>query len=251
MLTFPPGTAGREPADAERIPADAERGPAEAIVGELERMVLHSDYPCLGAQSVFRQQRATVRVFDRLGTQEAARALLEELAAFARDVDVADGFASFVAVFRSPAQAGSESEFERLLWTQLRLLHQADRKPWDESVSADPDNPHFGFSVAGNAYFVVGLHPDASRLARRTPLPTLVFNLHEQFDRLRASEKFERMRDAIRRRDTRLQGSINPMVRDFGRESEARQYAGREVPEDWSAPFEARAGDDPRKGQNR
>src|SRR6476620_7390004 len=74
--------------------------------------------------------------------------------------------------------------------------------------------PHFAFSLAGTAYFVVGLHPAASRIARRTPLPTLVFNLHEQFEELRQSERFERMRDTIRRRDQALQGSVNPMVAD-------------------------------------
>jgi FPC/CPF motif-containing protein YcgG len=46
------------------------------------------------------------------------------------------------------------------------------------------------------------------------------------------------MRDTIRRRDTDLQGFLNPMVSDHGETSEARQYAGRAVPEDWSPPFE-------------
>ncbi len=66
-----------------------------------------------------------------------------------------------------------------------------------------------------------------------------MFNLHEQFERLRADGRFDRMRDTIRRRDTDLQGSLNPMVRDHGEQSEARQYAGRAVPDRWSAPFSA------------
>jgi FPC/CPF motif-containing protein YcgG len=44
------------------------------------------------------------------------------------------------------------------------------------------------------------------------------------------------MRDTIRRRDAELQGSLNPMVADHGRSSEARQYSGRSVPDDWAAP---------------
>ena len=51
-------------------------------------------------------------------------------------------------------------------------------------VSADPDNPHFSLSFGGEAFFVVGLHPDASRPARRFARPTMVFNLHDQFETL-------------------------------------------------------------------
>ena len=69
-------------------------------------------------------------------------------------------------------------------------------------------------------------------------MPTLVFNLHAQFEQLRASGTFSRMRDRIRARDRALQGQINPMVSDHGTSSEARQYSGREVGPDWRAPFE-------------
>ena len=106
-------------------------------------------------------------------------------------------------------------------------------------MAADPEHPHFAFSVAGTAFFVVGLHPNASRVARRAPVPTLVFNLHVQFERMRADGRYQRMRDTIRRRDTELQGSLNPMVSDHGETSEARQYAGRAVPPDWTPPFDA------------
>ena len=42
------------------------------------------------------------------------------------------------------------------------------------------------FSLSGTAFFVVGLHPNASRPARQFSSPVLVFNLHAQFERLRA-----------------------------------------------------------------
>ena len=91
--------------------------------------------------------------------------------------------------------------------------------------------------AGGTAYFIVGLHPQASRDARRTPTPTLVFNLHEQFEELRASGRFPSMRDKIRERDLHLQGTVNPMVADHGQDSEARQYSGRQVGPGWTAPF--------------
>lgn len=209
--------------------------PPEEVVDGLTSMVLHPDYPCLGARSVFNRDRATVVVLERMATEESTTVLVERLREFGRETDRAAGFASLVAVFRG-SDVSSEAGFETLLWRQLELLHEADRQPWDPRVSDDPENPHFAFSVAGTAFFVVGLHPKASRIARRTPLPTLVFNLHEQFEELRGSDRFDRMRDTIRRRDTDLQGSLNPMVADHGRSSEARQYSGRSVPEDWEAP---------------
>ena len=52
--------------------------------------------------------------------------------------------------------------------------------------------------------------------ARRAAVPTLVFNLHAQFEELRASGAFPRMRDLIRARDEALQGQVNPMVSDHG-----------------------------------
>ncbi|KRE42169.1 YqcI/YcgG family protein [Knoellia sp. Soil729] len=82
-----------------------------------------------------------------------------------------------------------------------------------------------------------------SRIARRAPLPTLVFNLHDQFEELRASDKYARMRDTIRRRDTAVQGTLNPMVNDHGQGSEAAQYSGRAVDEQWEAPFTSHAPD--------
>ena len=108
-------------------------------------------------------------------------------------------------------------------------------------MSDDAAQPHFAFSHAGTAFFIVGLHPGASRIARRAPLPMLVFNLHEQFERLRADGGFDRMRTAIRTRDTRLQGGVNPMAQDHGDDSEARQYSGRAVEPTWEPPFQARS----------
>ena len=217
------------------LAGDLDQHETDEVAGALETMVLHADYPCLGARSVFNRDRATVVVLERMASEEATQRLHGALQDFGRDTDVAGGFASLIAVFRDTT-SDDESHFESLLWSQLEALHEADRQPWNPKVSDDPANPHFAFSVAGTAYFVVGLHPAASRIARRTPFPTLVFNLHQQFEDLRASDRFERMRDTIRRRDAALQGAVNPMVADHGGSSEARQYSGRAVPTDWEAP---------------
>lgn len=204
----------------------------------LAEMVGHPQYPCLGARSVFQRERATVRVYDVLADPALATVILQDLRQFASATAPEAGFASFVAMFRGP-RIEDERDFEQLLWQQLRQLHEADDEPWNEEVSPDPSDAHFAFSAGGTAYFIVGLHPRASRDARRTPMPVLVFNLHEQFELLRESGSFPRMRDKIRERDEQLQGTINPMVADHGAGSEARQYSGRRVGPGWEAPFRA------------
>jgi FPC/CPF motif-containing protein YcgG len=216
---------------------DPQRAADDSTAREVfDAIVGGSDYPCLGARSVWRQGRATVRGSPRLGTAGSAGLLLEDLAQFASATDLSAGFTSFVAVFFAPC-VPDEQCFERLLWRQLGTMRSADSTPPDPEVSDDPADPRFAFSAAGTAYFVVGLHPVASRPARRAPLPVLVFNPHHQFEQLRAAGRFERLRDTIRRRDEAANGSINPMVADHGADSEARQYSGRWVDDGWVAPL--------------
>ena len=67
----------------------------------------------------------------------------------------------------------------------------------DPSVSADPDNARFSFSFGGRALFVVGVHPQSSRLSRRFRWPAMMFNPRAQFERLRAEGRFDRLRDLV------------------------------------------------------
>jgi FPC/CPF motif-containing protein YcgG len=214
---------------------DPEDAPHEAFAAALTELVDHPRFPCVGAKAAFHQRNATVRLYDTLGTTSTAAALGGDLADFVAVVRPDHRFVSFVAMFRGPVIT-DERHFERLLWRQLSLLADRDTEPWSDEVSANPRHDHFGFSFAGSALFVVGLHPRASRDARRAGSPMLVFNPHRQFERLREEDRYMRMRDVIRRRDQRLQGTINPMVGDFGRASEARQYSGRRVEPDWQPP---------------
>lgn len=202
-------------------------------------------YPCLAAKGLAGRDDYELHVFGSLGSAPASRALAARLGSFARDArrrGKDDPLTAFVAVFTGPPPRG-EAEFERRLWRQLQRLHDRDDPSpgWDRSVSDDPGDPRFAFSFAGCALFVIGLHPDSSRLARRFAWPTLVFNPHAQFERLRGEGLFERLRDRIRERDLALQGSINPSVADFGEVSEARQYSGRDTTNrSWRCPFHPR-----------
>ncbi len=134
----------------------------------------------------------------------------------------------------------SETQFEALLWRRLQSLHHLDNQAgvgWAEDVSNDPASPQFSMSVGGAAYFVVGLHPGASRAARRFNRPALIFNPHDQFKRLQADGRYAQIKKTVRARDTKIDGDINPMLADFGEASEALQYSGRRVGGDWRCPF--------------
>ena len=150
-----------------------------------------------------------------------------------------DNYNSLAVIFpHTPAL--SEPEFETFLWNRLQALHEIDHQSfaWAPNVSQDPTSPQFGFSIGGQAFFVVGMHPAASRITRRMPFPVLAFNLHAQFRRLRANGNYARVQKATRVRDLALQGYLNPMLADHGVKSEARQYSGREHPEQWICPFQ-------------
>ncbi|MFN2621551.1 MAG: guanitoxin biosynthesis heme-dependent pre-guanitoxin N-hydroxylase GntA [Chthoniobacterales bacterium] len=227
------------------------------------KFVLRPEFPCLGAKAAFNSGSQTLRVFDELGSAESTNDLVAALYAFThlvgrdsvepnhRAASDPGGsresrpteYASFIAIFERPRQT-NEQEFESLLWKQLRLLHEHDaaEQAWDPGVSGDPADPHFSFSFGGQALYVIGMHANSSREARRFPWPALVFNPHEQFERLRADGKWKHMQQTIRQRDLELQGTINPMLSDFGERSEARQYSGRIVEENWRAPFPAASG---------
>lgn len=209
----------------------------EEVHDHLAPWVMNPDYPCLGARAVFNRDRAHVVTTGRLGSASSSVDVYRALREFGEEADPDAGFTSLVAAFGG-APPPSESSFENRLWATLQHLHDFDDTPWNRDVSDDPTDVDFSFSIGGIAYFVVGLHPHASRDARRTPWPVLVFNLHSQFEELKASGRYDRMRDLIRGRDVELQGSVNPMVADHGLSSEARQYSGRAVEPEWEAPLE-------------
>lgn len=196
-------------------------------------------FPCLAGKGVVRASGYALGVYGRLGSDESTRALACDLANFVADISEADAsLRAFVAVFPD-AVTPDEMEFERQLWRQLERLRESDpsNAEWDHGVSDDPEDAHFSFSHGGRALFVVGMHATSSRLSRRFQWPAMVFNPRAQFERLRATGKFEKLRSAVREREIALQGSLNPNLADFGEQSEARQYSGREVAKGWKCPF--------------
>jgi FPC/CPF motif-containing protein YcgG len=202
-------------------------------------LVLNERFSCVGARSAVNRNAYRFGLYGEMGGVAAGHGLAGDLQRFAQDETLAgEPFSAFVASFVEPASV-HEAEFETLLWSMLQRLHGLDREPWCWTGGSDPNSPDFCFSYAGVGYFVVGLHAGSSRLARRFAWPTLVFNPHDQFNQLRAQGSYRQFQRVIRGRDVALQGTVNPMLSDFGETSEARQYSGRAVGDSWQCPFAA------------
>ena len=210
------------------------------LTAHFQRFVHERDFPCVGAKSAPKSSRLQVMVARDIGSSWDDLRIYPSLLAFARRYAREPVlFQSFAVVFDGPLDL-SEAEFERHLWDRVQSLTDKDvhhEQPRDVRVSADPEDPHFSLSFGGQGFFVVGLHPNASRRARRFERPTLVFNLHDQFERLRAEGRYEKLRSTILSRDAAYSGGINPMLSRHGEGSSARQYSGRVVGEDWACPF--------------
>jgi FPC/CPF motif-containing protein YcgG len=199
-----------------------------------------ADFPCVGAKAALAQGGLTLVTAGSItGTQDDAR-LHRRLVHWAKAARPdAQSFFSLAAIFAGPHNL-DERGFEAALWDRLNRLSKIDRAQGhrhDPGFSDNPHDPHFALSFGGKACFAVGLHPHASRRARRTPSPVIVFNLHQQFTALREADRYERMREVILDRDTQFDGTPNPMIARHGEISEARQYSGRAVADDWVCPF--------------
>lgn len=208
---------------------------------EFKAFILQNDHPCVMAQSAFEHDQVMIKDFGEMRSLNAAQEIIEGLEEFLRnfDTDTKKEFYSFIAVFPQET-IDSEIEFEKKLWMLLNQIHKLDESEWDNSVSKDPKNNDFSFSISGRAFYIVGMHPNSSRLARQSPYPSIAFNLHSQFEKLREDGVFKVVRNKIRQRDKARQGTINPMLKDFGSDSEAKQYSGRAVKKDWKCPFHSK-----------
>lgn len=201
-------------------------------------------YPCVGAKSALSRGSIKIHEFSTLGDRDNDWPMFNGVSQFVSmmEADTCDKSIvhSHVAIFHGPCDM-SELRFETLLWSQLWRIHRLDVLSGNsaaQDVSNDVDSPQFSLSIAEHPFFIIGLHPHASRLARRFSHPVMVFNSHRQFEKLRQNGRYSKMQVATRSRDKKLQGSVNPNLSDFGDASEARQYSGREAEADWRCPFD-------------
>ncbi|WP_379921793.1 guanitoxin biosynthesis heme-dependent pre-guanitoxin N-hydroxylase GntA [Erythrobacter sp. R86502] len=217
----------------------------EQLQASLHDHIADRAFPCVGAKSAMNSGMLEIVTAWSLTSAWDDVAIHQALLNWSKRYENDnEGLRSLAVVFSEPGDL-DEAGFEKAIWERIQSLTDKDDwrgQSYQEGVSSDPDDPHFSLSFGGKAYFVVGMHPHASRAARRTKYPAMIFNLHDQFVRLREEQRYEKLRSAILTRDEKLDGSINPMLARHGDVSEARQYSGRAVANDWECPFV-----DPRK----
>lgn len=204
-------------------------------------------FPCVGAKAALNRDGMRFVVARDFGSAwddlRIIPALLDIATSYRADPVP---FQSLVVLFEGGAP-DSEEAFEATLWDRLQSLTSKDEwlgQPADDRVAHDPGDPHFALSFGGEAFFVVGLHPKASRPARRFEAPAMVFNLHDQFEQLREQGRYDKLRSTIIGRDIELAGAANPMLAPHGTISAARQYSGRAVDDAWQCPFSGRGARD-------
>ncbi len=196
-------------------------------------------FPCVSAKAALAKGHIACLVVDHMACPKDDTAILHFLHNFIDGYRCADAvFYSAAIIFKGPS-ALTETEFDTLLWKRLQALadHDAKNYSYDKRVDPDPVSANFSFSIKEEAFFIIGMHAASTRIARQFTYPTLVFNPHSQFEKLKQHNKYESLRDVTRKRDIVFSGSVNPMLDDFGRSSEARQYSGRMYDDQWKCPF--------------
>lgn len=215
-------------------------GRVRAIHQNFSEKITDSDFPCVGAKAAINSNQYRFGIYGEMGAEDTTLALAEDLKIYVAETLSSDSeYMSMIAVFID--EVDSELDFENRIWMQLQQLHDGEKneQTWDPEVSSNPEESNFSFSFNGTAFFVVGLHPKASRRARRFGYTAMAFNLHRQFEHLREKGVYENMKNVIREREISYDGSINPMLEDHGEGLEAPQYSGRKVDKDWKCPFHA------------
>lgn len=213
---------------------------AGKTVEEIRNFVLQKNYPCIAAIKSVKADEFIVGHYKDFGSGKYWRELRADLENFILEQEKTNStYLTFWAVYSGKSQF-SEQDFENRLWNELSHLSSAEQreKDWTTLTTSDPQNPGFCLSLNGKSFFVVGLHPQSSRIGRKFSSPALVFNVIEQFENLEREGNYEPMKQLNRKRDVQLQGSVNPMVEKHGDKWEAIQFSGQQNPDNWKCPFQ-------------
>jgi hypothetical protein len=212
---------------------------AKVIIGKWNAFVDDKFFPCVAAKTAAFRQQMKVMVAGHMGCPKDDAQILEFMYSFVDDYR-ANGnlFQSAVILFNQPTVI-SESLYDTFFWQRLQEIERRDRVRFDPDprVDSNPESPNFSYSIKEEAFFIIGLHPASSRPSRRFSSPAIVFNPHAQFEQLRNSGQYSKMKNIIRKRDVNYSGSINPMLDDYGDASEVYQYTGQRLAKTWQCPL--------------
>lgn len=214
------------------------------IIESYHSFLRSSQFPCIAAKASLAKQQIHTIAVKHMGCQYEDAEVLDFLYQFVDDFRRSKNiYSSATVIYEQPLNL-DEEQFDNLMWQRLQALVDLDSRhyAYDNRVSSDPGSSHFSFSLKGEAFFIIALHPNSSRKTRRFSYPALVFNPHEQFEVLRKENRYEAMKKIVRKRDLILSGSVNPMLDDFGNSSEVFQYSGRKYDADWQCPLHVNHG---------
>jgi FPC/CPF motif-containing protein YcgG len=212
----------------------------QEIIAEYKAYIKNREFACIAAKAALEKEHISCLVIDHMACPKDDHSILQFLYSFVDSYRASDEFYhSAIVIFREP-EMHSEEIFDQLMWQRLQALAALDSAnyAYDKRVDSDPKSVNFSFSLKEEACYIIGLHPNSSRLTRRFSYPALVFNPHAQFEKLRVTNKYEKIKGAIRKRDMAYSGSTNPMLDDFGKTPEVFQYSGRNYDESWKCPLE-------------
>ncbi|EHR9219889.1 YqcI/YcgG family protein, partial [Escherichia coli] len=166
------------------------------LVNDFNHFIESKSFCCIGA----RKAKSQNNLFHQKSRypEEDLTHVYDFLESFALDKIKGKDFYSAI-VFFTQKSITSEKDFEFFLWEILTNLNNTDKNKykWANGYSKNTNDKNFSFSIAGEAFFVVGLHPMAHRISRRFNTPTLVFNHHAMFDKLKSNDTFDRYKMAI------------------------------------------------------
>jgi len=186
-------------------------------------------FPCIMAKAVSKNGNLVINEEDEITSVKSIESIQNKLYQFVDSYRHSrDKLHSFVLVLNNKSYH-SFDHFEKAFWFFLHSLKKLDGLHYihDTRVSSYPDDDNFSFSIKSEAFFILALHPQSPRKSRRFSKPVIVFNPHQQFEKLRERKIFKKIQSIIRDRDKKLQGSINPMLSDFGERTEVFQYLGK------------------------
>jgi uncharacterized protein len=212
----------------------------EAYIEHYKSFLYRKEYPCIAAKAAVQKQQVRVLVVDHMACPKDDRAILDFMYNFVDEYRSSkEFFHSAAIIFKGPQEVPSEEAFEAMLFQRLQSLADMGLKEYayDKRVSSDPTSRDFSFSIKEEAFYIIGLHPKSNRAARQFMYPTMVFNPHKQFEDLRKTHQYDKMKKIVRKLDTAYSGSVNPMLQDFGSSPEVFQYSGRKLDQAWQCPL--------------
>jgi uncharacterized protein len=211
----------------------------ELIIKEYSEYLRKKDFPCVAAKAALSRNHIKCMVALHMACPADDKTILQFLYGF---VDMyrasEESYHSAAVIFKEPVPI-NETLFDALFWRRLNSLSSLDKQNYkhDMRVDSDPNSPRYSFSLKEEAFFILGLHPGSSRRSRQFKYPALIFNPHAEFEKLRNSDRYTRMKEVVRKRDVEFSGSVNPMLADFGEASEVYQYSGIHYQTDWTCPL--------------